>query len=225
MRKLTERYATIAAMERLGPAAKALMTFGLALRLHHHFHGPPIDYVTLGAAAAASWIGGPGPGESILIAAAVFAAKHKLDIASVLFVAWLGATAGGVGGWLIGMRAGRALRSTRGPLHTMRMHALARGDDVFKRFTVLAVVLTPSWVAGIHHVRAAVYLPVNAASAALWACGIGLGAFYVGPTIVELVDDLGLVTAIALVVLVAAVAGAEIVRRRRHRRQAAAPDG
>ena len=61
---------------------------GLSLRLHHHFHGPPIDYGALAAAAAASWIGVPGPGEPVLIAAGVFAAQHRLDIVSVLVVAW-----------------------------------------------------------------------------------------------------------------------------------------
>jgi membrane protein DedA with SNARE-associated domain len=193
----------------------ALLSFALALKLHHHFHGPAVDYAGLALASAASWIGVPGPGEPVLIAAGVFAAKHNLDIVSVLVVAWLGATVGGIGGWAAGMKGGRALLTSRGPLAGMRAAALARGDDVFRRFTVVAILLTPSWIAGIHHVRAAVYLPVNAAAAALWAAGIGLGAYYVGPTVVEFVGDLGLVTGIGLGVLVAAVVIAEVLRRRR----------
>ena len=106
--------------------------------------------------------GCPGPGEPVLIAEAVFAARHKLDICSVMLVAWAGAAVGGVVGWLVGLKAGRALVTARGPLRRLRINAVARGEDVFARHPVLAIYLTPSWVAGIHRVRAAPYLTVNA---------------------------------------------------------------
>jgi membrane protein DedA with SNARE-associated domain len=205
-------------MERIAVGAKALLVFGLALHIHHKFHGPPIGYAGLMAAAAASWIGVPGPGEPVLIAAGVLAAKHKLDLASVLVVAWAGAAAGGVGGWIIGMRAGRKVLTTRGPLQRLRANALARGDEVFAKYTVLAILLTPSWIAGIHRVRSAVYLPVNAAGATLWAVGIGLGAYFAGPTVIDFVEDVGVVTAAGFVALVGAAIAAEVFRRRRQRR-------
>jgi membrane protein DedA with SNARE-associated domain len=190
---------------------------GLAFRLHHHFHGPPIDYAGLAAAAAASWVGVPGPGEPVLIAAGVFAARHRLDIGSVLLIAWGAATAGGIAGWLIGMKAGRAVLTTRGPLHGMRRKALARGEEVFARHPVAGVLLTPSWIAGIHRVRKRVYLPTNAASAAVWAVGIGLGSYYVGPQIVDIVGELGWITAIGVVLLILSAVATEISRRRRRR--------
>ena len=90
----------------------------LHIHLHHHFHGPEVDYVGLALAAAASWVGLPGPGESLLIAAGVLAAQHRLDIGSVIFVAWAGATVGGIAGWLIGKSAGRRLITAPGPLHS-----------------------------------------------------------------------------------------------------------
>lgn len=201
---------------RLGLVLKAMLLAGLTLRLHHHFHGSPIGYAGLAAAAAASWIGVPGPGEPILIAAGVLAAKHKLDIASVLVVAWAGATAGGIGGWLIGLKAGRAFVSAPGPLLNLRLRALARGEQIFTRVPVVAVVLTPSWIAGIHGVGAALYLPTNAGAAVVWTLGIGLGAYYVGPAVVDLVADLGWVTGIGLALLILAGVGAEVLRRRRH---------
>ena len=191
------------------------MSLAIVLKLHHHFHGPAVDYLGLALASAASWIGVPGPGEPVLIAAGVVAGKHHLDIASVLVVAWLGAAAGGVGGWLLGMKAGRAVLTSRGPLARARAAALARGDDIFRRYTVVAILLTPSWIAGIHRVRSAVFLPVNAGGAALWACGIGLGAYYVGPPVVEFVDDLGLAAGVGLGMLIALGVGAEVMRRRR----------
>jgi membrane protein DedA with SNARE-associated domain len=200
---------------RLGAAFRATLLLGLSLRLHHHFHGPPIDYGALAAASAASWIGVPGPGEPVLIAAGVFAAQHRLDIVSVLVIAWAAATVGGIGGWLLGMKAGRTLLSAPGPLHRPRLKAVARGDQVFARIPVLAVLLAPSWVAGIHRVRARLFLPLNAIAAAIWACGIGLGAFYVGPTVIDVVNDVGWVTGIALLLLVAGTIAVTFTRRRR----------
>src|SRR5689334_4175691 len=58
----------------------------LHLAVRHNFHGPPFDYVRLAAAAAASWLGVPGPGEPVLLAAGVLAAHHRLDIESVILV-------------------------------------------------------------------------------------------------------------------------------------------
>jgi membrane-associated protein len=204
-------------MGRVAVGLKVALALGLALRIHHHFHGPPLDYWAIAAAAAASWVGVPGPGEPVLITAGVFASRGRLDLASVLVVAFAAAAAGGVAGWVIGMRGGRTVLTTRGPLHKMRLTALARGDEVFSKWPVVAILLTPSWIAGIHHVRAAVYLPVNFLSALLWAVGIGLGAYFVGPTIVDFVDDVGLVTVIGLAVLVVVGVGLEVRRRRRRR--------
>jgi membrane protein DedA with SNARE-associated domain len=190
------------------------ITLWFGLQFRHHFHGSPIDYAGLASASAASWIGVPGPGESVLVAAAIIAARHKLDISEVILVAWAAATVGGIAGWLIGMRAGRAVMTAPGPLQRARSKAVARGDEIFERVPVLAVVLTPSWIAGIHRVRARVFLVTNALSAALWAVGIGLGAYFAGPAVVEVVDDIGWVATIGLVALIAAGVLIEVRRRR-----------
>ena len=52
-------------------------------------------------------------------------------------------------------------------------------------------------------------------SSALWAGGIGLGAYYVGPPVLDFVGDLGLVTGVVLIVVVVAMAIGEVLRRRR----------
>ena len=201
---------------RVAIVAKTVLVLALALHLHHRFHGPPIDYLGLAAAAGASWVGLPGPGESLLIAAGIFAAHHRLDIASVIVVAWIGATVGGVTGWVIGMKAGRRVLSARGPLWRTRLNALSRGDEVFRRFAVLAILLTPSWIAGIHRVGAGIYLVTNAVGAAVWAVGIGLGAYFLGPPVIELANDLGWVTIVGLLLL---VGGGIALQVRRHRRR------
>jgi membrane protein DedA with SNARE-associated domain len=169
-----------------------------ALHLHIHLHprGPGIDYVGVLLASGASWAGLPGPGEALLIAAAIAAAHHHLDLASIILVAWAGATAGGMLGWIVGRRAGRGVLGAPGPLH--------------------GVLFTPSWVAGIVRMRASLYVPVNAASAAVWALAIGLTAYWVGPPIADVAADEGL---LAWVVVAALIAGFAIVLARKHLRQ------
>jgi membrane protein DedA with SNARE-associated domain len=209
--------------ERLGPAVKAGVVFALALRIHHHFHGPPVDYLGLAAASFASWVGLPGPGEPVLIAAAVFAARHKLDIAEVILIAAGAAAAGGIVGWLVGLGAGRRVLMAPGPLHGTRLVAVRRGDEIFGKHPVLAILVTPSWVAGIHRVRSSVYLLTNCAGATVWAAGIGISAYYLGPTVIDFVGDLGTVAEILLLVFVGAVL-VEVVRRWVRGRRKAAGD-
>jgi membrane protein DedA with SNARE-associated domain len=180
---------------------------------HHHYAS--VDFAGLFAAAFASWVGIPGPGEPLLVAAGILAAKHHLAISVVLLVAFAGAASGGMTGWAIGLKAGRRLVARPGPLHKLRLRALERGEAVFARAPVLAIVLTPSWIAGIHRVRAVVYTPVNAVSAAAWAAGIGLGAYYAGPPILDLASDAGTVTLAGLIGLIAIVVAGEAYRRYR----------
>jgi len=184
---------------------------------HPMLHGSPVDLVGVALAAAASWIGVPGPGEPVLIAGGVYAARGKLDLAELLVVAWAAATAGGVAGWLLGRKGGRALWTAHGPLQRWRCNSLARGERFFERYGLLAIYLAPSWVAGIHGVRPARYLPANAFSAVIWTLLVGWGAYLVGPPIEDVVSDVGLGATALLVVLVALFVLGERWRRRRRR--------
>jgi membrane protein DedA with SNARE-associated domain len=190
-----------------------------ALHVHHHFHGSSLDYVAIGLAAAASWVGVPGPGEPVLISAGVLAARGRLDLAEVLAVAWAGAVAGGVAGWVLGHRAGRALMSARGPLLHQREKALARGERFFSRYGILAVYFAPSWVAGSTGMGGSRFLPANAVSGLIWTLLVGGGAYVVGPPITEVVDDVGLLGVLLLAGLVAAGLIVTLRRRRRRRRR------
>jgi membrane protein DedA with SNARE-associated domain len=188
-----------------------------AVHIHLHFHarGPQLDYVGVLVAAALSWVGLPGPGEAALIAAAILAANHHLDLPSLIAVAWLGATAGGLVGWLVGLKAGRGIVTAAGPLRHHRLAVVARGDRFFARFGVVAVLFTPSWIAGIHAMPWTRYVPINAVSALVWAVGVGLGAYVIGPPIADIVGDIG---AGAWLVIGALVLGATIILLlRKHR--------
>lgn len=185
--------------------------------VHLHLQRPEsFDYAGLAAAAFASWVGLPGPGEPLLLAAAVLAARHRLDLTDVLLVAFVAAVAGGIAGWAIGLKAGRAVLTGRGPLRSLRIRVVERGELVFNRHPVLAIIMTPAFVAGIHRVDTGVYQAVNLVSAAAWTLAIGVGGYFAGPPVLDAVGDLG--TAMTIVVA-AAVAGAIVLEvTRRYRR-------
>jgi membrane protein DedA with SNARE-associated domain len=189
----------------------------LAIHIHLHHGVPPasIDYAALALAAFASWAGLPGPGEPLLIAAAIVASKHNLDIKPVLAWAFVGASLGGIAGWLGGLYAGRAVMTAPGPLRKLRLRAVDRGEEVFHRWTVTAIVLTPAWVAGIHRVNTWIYLITNEVTALIWTLGIGLAAYYLGPPVLDVLEDIGWLSAVGLVLLVGAGVGLEVTRRRR----------
>ena len=203
---------------RIGPVVKtALVLAFLHIHFHHRFHGPPFDYVGLAVGSAISSAGFPGPGESLLIAAGILAAGGKLDLVSVLAVAWSAATVGGIAGWIAGLKAGRTVLSAPGPFRRLRLRALRRGDKIFERHPIFAVMLTPAWIAGIHGVPSRIYQPLNALSAALWAAGVGIGAYIVGPSIVDAVGDVSLATAILIGAVVLGSAVAAFIQNRRVR--------
>lgn len=194
-----------------------LLVFALHVFHHEVASRAQIDYFALALGAFASWAGVPGPGEPLLIAAAIIAAKHKLDITPVLIWAFIGAFTGGVVGWWVGRVAGRTVMTAPGPLRGLRLRAVEHGEEVFKRLTVIAILLAPAWVSGIHRVGPVIYNVTNLLSAVVWAVGIGLGAYYLGPPVLDILADVGVVTAVGLGLLVLFAVGLEVRRRRRHR--------
>jgi membrane protein DedA with SNARE-associated domain len=189
----------------------------LTRHLHHRFTGPHVDYAGVGLAAAASWIGVTGIGEAALIAAGIAAARGRVDIASIILTAWFGAMVGGVAGWLVGLRWGRTLMTREGPLFRARQRWLRNGELVYRKRGLMAVYFAPSWMAGISGMRAARFVPANGVAAAIWALLVGLGAYFVGPSIAEVVADIGVVGIVALVLVAALTIGARRWRRTRRR--------
>jgi membrane protein DedA with SNARE-associated domain len=180
-----------------------------------HTHAPSFDYAGVALAAAVSWAGVPGPGEPVLIAAGLFASRGRVELLDVLLLAWAGATAGGIAGWLLGRRGGRALWAAPGPLRRFRLRALARGERFFERHVVIGVYLVPAWAVGIHGVEARRFLPTIVFWALAWTLVVGGGAYVIGPPIADVASDLGLAGGVALALFVIGVVTAELLRRRR----------
>jgi membrane protein DedA with SNARE-associated domain len=188
------------------------------VHVHHHFHGVAGGYVGLAAAALASWTGLVGAGEAALVTAAVFAAHGRLDLVEVLMFAWFGAIAGGNVGWLVGLKGGRALITTRGPLYGARIRALERGERFYARYGMVAVLFTPAWTAGIAEMRWIRFFPANLIAALAWTLGFGLGGYFAGPPILDVANDIGLAGTLILAVLIAAALTGGLLRRRVRKR-------
>ena len=187
--------------------------------LHHHFHGLAGGYIGLAAAALASWTGLIGAGEAALVTAGVIAAHGHLDVLEVVLFAWFGAVIGGNLGWFLGLTGGRGLVTRRGPFHRARSNALARGERFYERYGMVAVFFTPSWMAGIAEMRWSRFFPANLLAAVAWSLGFGLGAYFAGPPILEVAEDIGLAGTLIVIGLVVAALTAELLRRRRLRQR------
>lgn len=177
----------------------------LGIRFHPHLRpqGPALDYVALFLFAILSGVGINGFGEVALLSAGVYVANHKVPIEPVILIAWLGAMLGGIVGWAVGWQAGRRLLTTPGPLLRLRTKMLAHSEAVYYRHPSVAIVLTPSWAAGVEKVHWRPYILLNALSALLWALPLGLGAYLLGAHVTtEFSSEIGWVV-LATVILFA----------------------
>ena len=160
--------------------------------------------------------GVPLPGETALVAAAIFASQGNLDIAEVIAVAAVAAIVGDNIGYWVGRAYGRKLLAWFGPLRRWTDRVLPRSERFFKRhggktiflarfFSVLRV--TAAWVAGISRMHWWSFFLWNAAGGICWAALVGLIAYYVGHAAADAIDRYGLFAGLAIVALLALAAG------------------
>ena len=161
-----------------------------------------------------AWAGLPIAGQAALLAAGVLAGDGDLAIEWVLVSATLGSAAGGAIGYWVGFHSGRGLRSDRGPLSALRQDQLARGTKLVKRHVALAVLLAPTWIAGVYHVGWRTFLPWNLIAATGWTLMTALGGYWIGP---EMARALGVANAALLAagLILLAAAGVYLLRRAR----------
>jgi membrane protein DedA with SNARE-associated domain len=154
----------------------------------------------------------PVPGETALIAAAIFATEGRLEIWQVIAVAALAAIIGDNLGYWIGRTGGRGLLERFGLFSRWSERWLPWSERFFQRhgaktvfigrfFSVLRV--TAAWMAGVAHMPWGRFLLWNAAGGICWALLIGLVAYYAGQAAVDAISKYGLIAGAVLVVLVA----------------------
>jgi membrane protein DedA with SNARE-associated domain len=148
-------------------------------------------------------LGIPLPGETTLIAAALYAGRTgALDIAGVVLAAIIGAVLGDSGGYWIGRRFGYGLVLRYGPRMGLGPPRIKVGQYLFLKhggkvvffgrfFAVLRVLA--ALLAGIDRMAWRRFLVANMAGAILWATLYGGGAYLLGDQIRRLEGPAGLV--------------------------------
>jgi len=184
-----------------------------------HAHGPALDYVGLGLLAILSGMGINGLGEAALIGAGVFAAHHKLTLAPVVLVAWAGCVIGGQVGWGLGVHGLRRLLTAPGPLLSFRLSLMHRSDGIYRRHHNLAILVTPTWTAGLHRTHWRQFFFLNALASLVWASTLGAGAYYLGRHLTDsLNDSIGGSIVVLIGVAIALLIAFQAVKRLRRAR-------
>jgi membrane protein DedA with SNARE-associated domain len=176
--------------------------------------------------------GVPLPGETTLVAAALYAgATHNLNIVGVVIAAALGAILGDNLGYLIGhwggyrllIRYGRYIRLSEKRIKIARYLFLRYGGEVvfFGRFTAILRTYA-AFLAGTTRMPWRRFLLFNAAGGIAWATIYGGGAYLLGRQIERLSGPFEIVFVAAAVIAV--VVGAVIIRRQEERLAVAAEE-
>ena len=164
------------------------------------------------------------PGETALIAAAVYASNGHLSITGVILVAAAAAIIGDNVGYWLGREVGRRLIYRYALARRIADRVMPPAERFFERHGGKAVFLarffggvrvTGAWMAGITRMTWWRFLFWNAAGGIVWAVGVGLVAFYVGKAAADALARYGVYGAIAAGVVLVFVIGALHVWRRR----------
>ena len=181
-------------------------------------------------------VGSPLPGESAVIAAALYAGStHRLNIGLIALVAAIAAIAGDNGSYWLGRHGGLRLLQRYG--HWVRLDArklkVGRylfachgGKIVFSGRFVTALRTYAAFFAGLNSMRRPRFFVANAAASVLWAIACSFIAYALGGAAIRLGADLavgGLAAAGLLTAGTALVMG-RTVRRFEERAAAAFPD-
>lgn len=169
--------------------------------------------------------GVPVPGETVLIAAAVYAGAGRLNILAVAVVGFLAAVLGDNVGYLIGRRGGRPVAERWGRYVLLTPARLDRAEAFFNRHGGKVVAAARfveglrqanGIIAGITGMHWARFVAFNALGAALWvAVWVSVGDLAGShlPAIYHAVSQYSLLAALVAV----AVAALVVLRHRRSR--------
>jgi membrane protein DedA with SNARE-associated domain len=158
--------------------------------------------------SAGAWL----PGETALIAAAIYASNGHLSITGVIAVAAVAAIIGDNIGYWLGREGGRRLLYRYAVLARFADRVLPPAERFFIRHGGKAVFfarffggvrVTGAWMAGITRMPWWKFLGWNAAGGIVWAVGVGVIAFYGGHAAADVIEEYGLYGGIAVVVIVA----------------------
>ncbi len=186
-------------------------------------------YWAVGAVVLVEDFGVPAPGETILLAAGVYAGAGRLNVVAVGVIAFVAAVAGDNLGYLIGRVGGRAFVHRWGKYIFLTPKRFEAAEAFFTRHGG-KIVTVARFVEGLRQANGVIagttgmhwrrFLAFNALGAALW---VGLWttlAYLAGSHITAIYDEIRryqLYVVIALAAVVAAFVVRHVVRRRRER--------
>jgi membrane protein DedA with SNARE-associated domain len=186
-------------------------------------------YWAVGLLVAVEDFGIPVPGETILIAAALYAGAGRLNIVLVGVIGFLAAIAGDNIGFAIGHFGGRALALRLGKYVFLTKERLDKAQSFFERHGGKIIVVA-RFVEGLRQANGIVagivgmpwrrFLVFNALGAALWVAvwvSVGYLAGSHITTIYRQVTRYSLYALILLILLVLAIIARHLLRRRRAR--------
>lgn len=186
-------------------------------------------YLAVGAVVLVEDFGVPAPGETILLAAGVYAGAGRLDIVAVAVIAFAAAVAGDNIGYLIGRSGGRAFVHRWGRYVLLTPKRFEAAEAFFTRHGG-KIVTVARFVEGLRQANGIIagttgmrwrrFLAFNALGAALW---VGLWttlAYLTGSHITAVYDEIRRYEPYVLLAAALVVAGfavRHLVRRRRER--------
>jgi len=168
----------------------------------------------------------PVPGETVLIAGAVFAGSGQLNIVMVGLAGFIAAIAGDNVGYAIGRFGGRALVDRWGKYVFLTPERMDKAEDFFNRHggKIIAIARfveglrqANGIIAGIIEMHWLKFVAFNALGAALWVGTWVSVGYFAGQHITTIYDAItmySLYAAIGAVVLIAAWIGYRVRKRR-----------
>jgi membrane protein DedA with SNARE-associated domain len=158
-------------------------------------------YLAIAVVIGIESMGIPLPGETMLILAAMYAAKSPdLNIWLIAAAAATGAIIGDNGGYWIGSRFGYPLLRRFGSRFGMSDRRIKLGQYLFAKFGAWVVFfgrfvallrILAAFLAGVNRMNWSLFLLANAAGGVLWALVFAFGGYYLGQIVFEVQGTLG----------------------------------
>jgi membrane protein DedA with SNARE-associated domain len=170
------------------------------------------------------WAGVPAIGGAVIAGAAVLASQGQLNIVAVLAVSVAATGVGGLIGYAVGLRWGRAIMSHPGPWLRRREQAVSTGEVLYAKWGRLAVFFTPCMVSGIARMKLSQFAVWNLLAGAVYVLSVGPAAYGAGKISsgAQGLDSVGALIGGIAVGVAAFVLARRYHRRRKARRSAAA---
>jgi membrane protein DedA with SNARE-associated domain len=179
--------------------------------------------------------GVPAPGQTIMVAAAIYAGAGRLNVFGVAAVAFVAAVIGDNIGYWIGVRGGRALAHRWGRYIFITPERLEKAEKFFAR-RGNRIVVVARFIDGLRQLNGVIagitampwrkFLLYNAIGAALWVGWWSTLSYFLGTHLVDVIEKAHQYKWWAIALVVLAVAGyvtlhVRHVRRRRAKAAAA----